>query len=112
MMKLYIILLSSLLLANAALAKPASEMMETNSFSAAILERASQDSQPTISTEPARPYTHESEKTNSLSRAVLAIQKVNVNLSINSESEVSYSRYSHESEKNNSLGRGALARMK
>ncbi|PHS22561.1 MAG: hypothetical protein COA83_11585 [Methylophaga sp.] len=106
----FITLLPALLLTNIVLAKPASEVTETNSFTGAILEMASQDSYPTIRTEPATPYTHESEKTNSLSRAVLAIQKVNVNLSINSASEVSYSRYSHESEKNNSLGRGALAR--
>ena len=110
MIKLYITLLSTLLLSNVAIAKPVNQVVDTNSFSGAILEMVAKDSSPAISSEPAVPYTHESEKTNSLSRAVLAMQKVNVNLRINSESEVNYSGDSHESEKNNSLGRGALAR--
>jgi len=58
----------------------------------------------------AKPYTHESQKNNSFFRGVLAKQGVTVNLRINADSEVSYSRDSDTSEKNNSLFHGAMAK--
>ena len=111
MTKLLITLLSSLLLASTALAKPASQVTETNSLSRAMLEMVTQDNQLQGDVEQARVGTHESQKANSLAHAVLAIQAVNTNLRVNSESKVDFSHYSTESEKNNSLSRGALAKQ-
>ncbi|MBL1319642.1 MAG: hypothetical protein COA63_001090 [Methylophaga sp.] len=110
-MKIYVTILSTLLLANtAAFAKPISQVTETSSLSRAVLEMVAQDDSTHENVEQAVLDTHESQKANSLSHAVLAIQGVKTNLRLNSDSEVSYSQYSHEDEKNNSLGRGALAR--
>ncbi len=112
MTKLFITMLSTLLLANtAAIAKPASQVTETNSLPRAILEMVAQDNVAQEDIQQATSATHESQKGNSLSHAVLALQKVPTNLRINSESEVSYTHYSSESEKNNSLSRGALAKQ-
>ncbi len=111
MTKLLITLLSSLLLASTALAKPASQVTETNSLSRAMLEMVAQDNQYQGDVEQARVSTHESQKANSLAHAVLAIQGVETNIRVNSESEVSYRHYSSDSEKNNSLSRGALAKQ-
>ncbi len=111
-MKLYITMLSTLLLANTtAFAKPVSQVTETNSLSRAALEMVAQDNASQKNIKPAKLDTHESQKANSLAHAVLAIQGVKTNIRVNSESEVDYSHYSSESEKNNSLGRGALAKQ-
>jgi hypothetical protein len=114
MTKLYITLFSTLLLANtAAFAKPISQVTETNSLSGAVLEMVAQDDDSSReSVEQATLDTHESQKGNSLSHAVLAMQKVDTNIRINSKSEVSYNPYSLESEKNNSLARGALVKQR
>lgn len=107
MTKLFTTLSVLLLASSVAIANP---VTETNSLSKAALEMVAQDDQAQKNGEKAMLNTHESQKGNSLSHAVLAIQKVGYNLRINSESEVDYTQYSYESEKNNSLGRGALAR--
>ena len=57
---------------------------------------------PKVETSP-RPDTHESEKNNSLFHGALAKQGVNINIRINSASEVDYSRTPSMDREHNSL---------
>jgi len=112
MTKLCTSLFSVLLLSAPVLAYSAPPMMESNSLHKATLEITADNYNPqteVIKTASA-PYTHETERNNSLFRGALAKQGVAVNLRIDASSEVSYSRYSTASEQNNSLFRGALAK--
>lgn len=111
MTKLYISIFSVFLLSNPILVLSAPPVTEINSVPRAVLEIMAKNYQPQTDDKietPSIPYTHESEKNNSLYRATLAIQGVTVNLRLNSASDVSYSRYTNTSEKNNSLYRGAM----
>ena len=114
MSKLYIAIFSTFLLSNPIWAYSAGQVTETNSLSKAALEMQSANYRGTqtdvIIKSSTRPYSHESQKNNSLSSAVLARQGVKVNLLIGSDSKVTYSRHSNTSEKNNSLAHGALAK--
>jgi len=115
MTKLLITALSSFLLstsvwANSTVTAP---MIENNSLSKAVLEIVEKDYQPKTAPQietPSRPYTHESEKNNSLFHGALAKQGVNVNIRINSASEIDYSRQSSEERDHNSLFRAVLAK--
>jgi len=62
----------------------------TNSLSQAALEINAMNAQPQKHMKVATIYTHESEKNNSLARAVNAIQEAN--MKVDSNSEVTYSR--------------------
>jgi len=114
MTKLTITLLSTLIfsLSNIAWAHPTHQRTEVNSYHKAVLERAAHHNHSQIATTPSAPYTHESEKNNSLPRAVLALQGTKMNLVLNSASDVSYARDSDldTSEQYNSLSHGALAK--
>ena len=110
MTKLILTLLSTVMLSNVAWAQPVAHLTETNSLSKAVLEMAAMNAQPQKNAKVEIPYSHESEKNNSLSRAVLAKQGVKVNLHFDRTSEVSYSRYTNKSEQYNSLVRGAMAK--
>jgi hypothetical protein len=109
MTKLFITILSSLLLANAAWA----HMAENNSLSNNALEINANGTRnlPPANTKLESHYTHKSEQNNSLIRGALAKQGVGMNLRINSESEVSYERYPYtKSDQRNSLFRGILSK--
>ena len=110
MTKLFLTLLSVFILSHTAWALPVAHVTETNSLSKAVLEIAAMGTQPQSNAKLETPYTHESEQNNSLARAVLAKQGVNVNLRFNAASVVNYSRYNYTSEQNNSLSRGALSK--
>ena len=110
MTKLFIAIFASLFLSGVALAQPSGQLTETNSLSKAMLEKMAMHHEPKMNGKVETHYTHESEKHNSLARAVLAIQGVKVNVIVNADSEVDYSRYDHASEQNNSLSRGAMAK--
>lgn len=110
MTKILIPLFSALLLSTTVSAKPASELTDRNSLPKAVLEMAHQENKSYTNKDHATPYTHESEKNNSLVRGALAKQGAQVNFRFNSDSEVSYSRDATKSENNNSLSRGALAK--
>jgi len=110
MTTLPITILATFLLSTTVWADPATQSTETNSFYKAVLEVGAMDNNSQKNVIPATPYTHENQKNNSLFRAALAKQGVNVNLRINSASEVSYVRSSNTSEQYNSLSHGALAK--
>ncbi|MFW5447590.1 MAG: hypothetical protein ACKE8G_05580 [Methylophagaceae bacterium] len=110
MTKLSIFLLASFFLSSIASAQPYARLNETNSLSRAALEIMAMNNEAQTNVEAATPYTHESQKNNSLARGALAKQGVAVNLRFNSDSVASYSRDATASEKNNSLSRGALAK--
>ena len=107
-----IALLSALILSlsNSAWAHSTGQRSTVNSYHKAVLERASHHNHSQIETTPSARYTHESEKNNSLPRAILALQGTKMKLVLNSASDVSYSRNSDTSEQFNSLPRGAVAK--
>lgn len=110
MIKLTITLLSTLIfsLPNIAWAHPAGQLTEVNSYHKAVLERAAHHNHSQVATTPSAAYTHESEKNNSLPRAVLALQGTKMNLVLNGASDVSYSRYTDTRQINNSLFLSAM----
>lgn len=110
MTKLSISILSMLLVSTTVWAHSPAQPTEVNSFYRAVIERSVQNNHSQVKTEPSSPYTHETEKGNSLFRAALALQGSQVNLRLNSASEVSYSRYTDSRQTYNSLFLGAMAK--
>ncbi|NQY26475.1 MAG: hypothetical protein HRT92_04780 [Piscirickettsiaceae bacterium] len=110
MNRLLITLLLTFLLSNIAWAKQASQLIETNSLSKAAIEISALNAPSPTNTELATPYTHASEKNNSLFRAVLAIHESQIRFRFSSDSKVrdSRSRYTSKNEQNNSLAHGAI----
>jgi len=112
MTKLTLSILSTLLLSTAVWAQSPAQNSPINSLSQAILEMVDDERVPHTNSAVTTPYSHESEKYNSLARGALAKQQVSLNLRLNSASKVDYSRYTETSEKNkyNALSHGALAK--
>ncbi len=109
MRKLFISLSLGLILPNTVMANPVNHMSNASLYGA-IHENVLANAQSNETSNIARPYTHESQKYNSLFASVLAIQGVKANIVINANSKVDYSRHKDISEQNNSLFRGALAK--
>lgn len=72
-----IIILSTCILSNVAWADSVIQPT-TNSLSEAVLEINAKNAPPQTNLEPAKPYTNESEKNNSLSRGALAMQEAHM----------------------------------
>lgn len=109
MAKLIISLISILALSNSVVADPVNHM-SNNSLYEAIHENVSANTQVAKTSTMAKPYSHDSQKYNSLFASVLAIQGVKANIVIDANSKVNYSRSKDTREQNNSLFRGALAK--
>ena len=109
MTKLFITLISTLVLSNTVVAAPINHISNTSLYGA-IHENVSANAQSNKTSTIATPYTHESQKYNSLFASVLAIQGVKANIVINANSHVDYSRHKDTREQNNSLFHGALAK--
>ncbi|MDB2705134.1 hypothetical protein N9Y67_01185 [Pseudomonadota bacterium] len=111
MTNLPLTLFLAFLVSNSAWAYLPGQLIEYNSLPKAAPEIAPMDNPASLNVEKATPYTHESEKYNSLFHGALAKQGVGENIHLNAESEVNYSRkVYHSNEKYNSLSRGAMAR--
>jgi len=113
MAKLLITILSAFLFSNIVWANPAVPMIENNSLSKAMIKIVARDYQPKTAPKietSSTHYTHERTKNSSFLGAVLAKQGVKMNLIINSESKVNYSRHKYTGNHNNSLFLGALAK--
>ncbi len=94
MKKLSIIILSSFMLSSAAWAKPIIQPT-TNSLSQAALEINAMNAQPQKHMGVAKISTHQSEKNNSLTHAVLAIQEMNMKAGPDSEISYTQTRATH-----------------
>ncbi|PHS32450.1 MAG: hypothetical protein COA95_03980 [Methylophaga sp.] len=110
MTKSTLFLFASIFASSIVSAEPYARLNETNSISRAALEIMAMHNPPQQNVEHVTPYTHESEKNNSLGRAALAKQGTKVNLRFNSDSVIRYSRDVRKSDNNNSFFRRALAR--
>ena len=110
MNKQLLIILPVYFLVNLSWAQAADQTIDTDSFLNAVLEMQAKNAQPQEDVSPATPYIHESEKNNSLARGTLYKQGTKVNIRINRESEINYSRHISTSQKNNSLFHGAMAK--
>jgi|GEM_PF-1752045 len=100
-----IIILSTFMLSNVAWGKPAIQPT-TNSLSKAVLEINAMNAPTQMNMKPAKSYTHESEKNNSLFQAALAIQEAQ--MKVDADSGLSYSQRKSTHRHNNSFFNSVL----
>lgn len=94
MKPLFSCLIPTLLISNIAWAEPVKHTT-INSISEAMIQITARTAKPQEHSMVFRPYTHESEKNNSLSRAALAIQEKNVKVERNIEINDSHTNSSN-----------------